>query len=312
MSNLKIQENINLAPLTTFKIGGRAKFFVEVSEEEELMGAIEWAEDNKQEFFILAGGSNVLIQDKGIDGLVIKINNQDLVIEDNKIKCGAGVNLGVLVNKATENNLTGLEWAIGIPGTVGGAVRGNAGAFGESISGNIEIVEFFDLDKKTFSIIKNKDCGFKYRYSVFKENEDKLIWNTIIELKKGKEDDINNLVSKNIEYRKNQPKLPSAGSIFKNIEIEKLKEYNNNLANKAIDDKKVKGGMVGSGWVIDQLGIKGKVIGGAMISQEHANFIVNNDKATTEDVVMLISYIKQQARDELKVQLQEEIQYLGF
>ena len=124
---------------------------------------------------------------------------------------------------------------------------------------------------------------------------------------------INKLIGEYARFRgQSQPKLPSAGSVFKNLEIANLRQDNASLANMAEQEKKVKNGMIGAGWLIELAGLKGKTINGAKVSLEHANFIVNTGKATSDDVVMLISYIKQQVRNKFKTQLQEEVQYLGF
>jgi len=328
MIQSKIKQNIPLAPLTTFKIGGPAKFFIEVKTKDELLEALAWAKKNKQPFFILAGGSNVLINDKGVDGLVIKVCNKNITVRGERIECGAGVNLIKAVRLAVSNNLTGIEWAIGIPGTVGGAIRGNAGAYGHCMQELVETVEVFNpakAGKKKFMQFSNKDCQFAYKESVFKftpldrknyltgQDSNLLIWQIILKLKKGNASNINELINKYLKHRdQTQPKLPSAGCVFKNVEFANLRECNANLANEAEEAGIVKGGKVGAGWLIDKLDLKGKTIGGAKISLEHANFIVNTGKATAEDVIMLISFIKQQVRDKFGVQLQEEVQYLGF
>ncbi|MCX6796084.1 MAG: FAD-binding protein, partial [Candidatus Falkowbacteria bacterium] len=131
----KIQKNISLAPLTTFKIGGIAKFFIEVKSKEELIEAINWAKSQKIDFFILGGGSNILVNDKKIiDKLIIKINYKKLSIENNLLISGAGADLNRVVQTAIKEKLTSLEWALGIPGTIGGAVRGNASAFKSAMS----------------------------------------------------------------------------------------------------------------------------------------------------------------------------------
>ncbi len=316
MINLKIQNNIPLAPLTTFKIGGPAKYFVEIETKEELAAAFDWARENKEPVFILAGGSNVLINDKGADGLVLRICNSGIKVTGQRLDCGAGANLMAAARTAISENLTGLEWAIGIPGTVGGAVRGNAGAHGKSMSGAVETVTVFDTKKKKFFIFSNKDCRFDYKESVFKGDnggQSRLIWQVIIKLEKGDAVSIKELSDKYLKYRRQtQPKLPSAGCVFKNLAIADLRGCNENLANEALAAGAVKDGKVGAGWLIDKLELKGKAIGGAKISLEHANFIVNTGKAAAEDVAMLISFIKQQVRDKYNIQLREEVQYMGF
>ncbi|MDP3043066.1 MAG: UDP-N-acetylmuramate dehydrogenase [bacterium] len=316
MFDSKIQQNIPLAPLTTFKIGGPAKYFVETETKEELAAAFDWARENKEPVFVLAGGSNVLINDKGADGLVVKICNSGIKVMGQRLDCGAGAGLMAAARMAINENLTGLEWAIGIPGTVGGAVRGNAGAYGKSISGAVETVTVFDAKKKKFFIFSNKDCRFNYKESVFKGDngeQSRLIWQVIIKLENGNAAEIKELSEKYLKYREQtQPKLPSAGCVFKNLLIANLREFNATLANEALETGAGKDDKVGAGWLIDKLGLKGKTIGGAKISLEHANFIVNTGKATAEDVVALISFIKQQARDKFGVQLREEVEYLGF
>lgn len=311
----KIQENISLAPFSTFKIGGPAEFFVEVEEKEELEEATKWAKEKKKKFFILGGGSNVLISDKGVDGLVIKLLNNEIKIKGERIECGAGASLAKAASAAIAENLSGLEWAIGIPGaTVGGAVRGNAEAFEVGMGDIVETAEALDMKSRKFKIFSNRDCGFSYRESVFKENENLIIWRIVLKLKKERQDEIQKLVKKSIEHRTGKyPKLPSAGSVFKNIPAKIFRETNPILYEKIMEEGKItRQGNIGAGLLIDVLGLKGKTIGGAKISLEHANFIVNTGKAKAEDIIILISFIKQQVRDRLKIQLQEEIRYLGF
>jgi len=310
----KIKQNINLAPFTTFKIGGPAKFFIEVNLKEELAEVYEWAKENKQEIFILGGGSNILINNKGVDGLVVKIDNNDIAVHGERLDCGAGASLTRTVSLAASSNLSGLEWAAGIPGaTIGGAVAGNAGAFGSSISGIIETVAVFNIKKKRLETFSNKDCRFNYRESIFKNNFIYLIWQVVLKMRPGEEGEIEKLMAKYLEFRDNrQPKLPSAGSVFKNLAVADLRKDNANLADLANNEGKIKNGMVGAAWLIEMAGLKGKTIGGAKVSLEHANFIINTGRATSTDVAMLISYIKQQIRNRFKVQLREEVRYLGF
>lgn len=310
----KIQKNIPLAPLTTFRIGGMAKFFIEARDKDELSEAVEWAHEKKEKIFILAGGSNILINDNGIDGLVIKISNKELKAADEQIECGAGLELAKAVKIADDNGLTGLEWAAGIPGTIGGAVRGNAGAFGSSIGDSVKEVEIFDSVKMEFGKLDNKACVFDYRESIFKkDNGLKIIWRVCLSLKTGSRKKIKEKMREYVKRRAgSQPKAASAGSFFKNLTFADLREFNAKLAGAAEEEGKVKKGMVGAGWIIEKIGLKGKTIGGAKISDEHANFIINAGEATAGDVIMLASYIKQQARDKLGVQLKEEIRYMGF
>lgn len=313
MIKSKIKENVSLASMTSFKIGGIARYFVEISSKEELPEIFDWITENKLEYILFSGGTNVLINDNEFKGIVIKIANKGVDLKGERIEAGAGAEFSQVVRKAVSADMTGLEWAVGIPGSLGGAVRGNAGAFGLYISDSVETVEVFNIKKGKFEMFSTKDCVFDYRESVFKKDKDLLIWKIILKLKKGDPARIKDDITRYIEYRnKTQPKLPSAGCIFKNVPFEVLKNGNLNLAKAAEKENVVKGGKVGAGWIIDRLGLKGKTIGGTKISLEHASFIVNTGGAKAEEVVMMISYIKQQVRDEFGVQLQEEIEYLGF
>lgn len=310
----KISQAVPLAQLSTFKIGGNAKYFIAVKEKEELAGAVRWAEEKKEKVFILAGGSNLLIKEPIVDGLVIKIGNNSSKVMGDRIECGAGAGLAKIASLAIANNLTGLEWSVGIPGaTVGGAVRGNAEAFGVAMSDIAENIEILDRKKLNFATLSNRECRFSYRQSVFKECEDYIIWSIIFKLKKEKPEIIQGLVRKSVDFRANKyPKLPSAGSVFKNVPIKEVKNINPSLSEEAMERSTARLENIGAGFIIDKLGLKGKKIGGAKVSLEHANHIVNTGNATASDVAMLICYIKQQVRDKFGIQLQEEIEYFGF
>lgn len=322
--NIDIQKNISLAPYTTFKIGGPVKFFVEVCDKNKLVDALQWAKDNRLEIFVLGGGSNLLVSDKGFDGLIIRVHNTKYEIQNNfddnedyvSIKCGAGVNLSALALDLSKNNLSGLEWSVGIPrATVGGAIRGNAEAFNVAIGDLVREVEVFNIIENKFKFLDKDECKFDYRESIFKKNKDYLIWSAILKLKKANRNAIDNLIKKSIDHRqKKYPKMPNAGSVFKNtISFEELKKHNKELADYILRSGIVSRlGNVATGFLIDELGLKGKKIGGAKISEKHANFIVNTGNATAEDIIMLMSLIKQKVRDNFGIQLEEEIQTIGF
>jgi UDP-N-acetylmuramate dehydrogenase len=311
---LKIKSNVPLAPYTTFKIGGPAKFFCEVKTKAELKKATAFAEKNKEKIFIIGGGSNLLVNDAGVNGLIIKFSNNGVKIVKNILTAGAGASLADALKAATLKGLSGLEWTAGIPrATIGGGVRGNAGAFGASMGDCVSEVQAYDLKKNKFIKLARAECRFKYRESIFKEEENYLIWEVKLELKKYDPEKIKNWIMENLKLRKNTPAMPSAGSAFKNILLEEIEKANPELAKRLNRMDAVKFGKVGAGLIIDKiLDLKGKTIGGAKISEEHGNFIVNTGKATAEDIITLISFIKQQCRDKLGLDLQEEIQYLGF
>lgn len=308
---MKIQEKILLKDYSTFKIGGPAKHFVEVEKIEDLKKAIQWAKENKEKFMILGGGSNLLFSDQGFNGLVIKLQNKKLELKkETEIVCQAGVALNQLVNFSVEKGLTGLEWAAGIPGTVGGAVRGNAGAFGFEMKDIIKEVIYFNLEKLEKEKCNNNECKFDYRESVFKEFDHKVIWEVVFELKKGDKKKIQEEASKIIQQRgEKHPCLMSngsAGSIFKNPVV------GQNIIDNFEKEKGVKckgeTKQVPAGWLIDMCDLKDMRVGGVKVSEKQANFIVNDQNGTANDVVILISLIKQKVRNTFGVQLEEEIE----
>lgn len=321
-----IQKNIPLALHTTFKIGGVARFFVEAKKEEEIIEALKFAREKKLPVFVLGGGSNVLISDKGFDGLAIKIRNTKYEVRDTKIECGAGCLLSKIVNESVKAGLTGLEWAAGIPGTIGGAVRGNAGAFGSNmgaIVARVSVLEISNIQypisnknpksKKSLSVKSYvlRDCKFSYRDSIFKKNPNLIIFSATLKLKKGDRQKSEKLIKEILAKRKiTQPTdFPSPGSFFKNPvvnDIKLIKQFETDTGQKIKDDK------IPAPYLIEEAGLKGKKIGGAQVSEKHANFIVNAGNATAENVVMLAAIIKTRVRNKFGIQLQEEVQMVGF
>lgn len=310
---LNIQKNISLALHTTFRIGGLAKYFVEVNSETELLEAIKYAKDNNLEFFILGGGSNLLVSDNGFDGIVIKcrIKNYEIQITSGVIKAGSGVFLSKTVKDSIENSLTGMEWAFGIPGTIGGAIRGNAGAFGGEMAEVVESVKVFDANDSEIKIFNKNDCVYTYRNSIFKQNRNLIILSAVLNLAAGNKDESQKKSQEIIRQRiAKQPQgMASAGSFFVNPVVDNSKLIAEFEQERGI---KSKGNKIPAGWLIEKADLKGKKMGGAMISDIHPNYIVNTGLATAEDVIMLTSFIKQQVRDKFGIELKEEVQYLGF
>jgi UDP-N-acetylmuramate dehydrogenase len=309
---INIKEKVPLSDFTSFHLGGPARYFMEVKNKNDLEEALEFIKKEKVDWFILGGGSNLLVSDQGFNGLVIKINNQKVEIQGTKIIAGAGLLLSEAVSLAGKNNLSGLEWAMGIPGTLGGAIFGNAGAYGSSISDNIEKVEVVDSSREKFSwkSYSSGDCQFAYRNSIFKQRKELIIFSVVFSLVLGKTEEIADKMKKIIQARIGKlPQDPSAGSFFKNPQVKNQKvlaEFEKDQGIKSPDGK------IPAGWLIDQLGLCGKKIGGAMVSAEHSNFIINTGGAKAEDVIILASLIKQKVRNHFGVQLEEEVQSIGF
>jgi len=289
-----LKKNFPLKNSTTFKIGGKAKYFLEAQSQEEIIEAIKWAQQKKLPFFVLGGGSNVLIGDKKYKGVVIQAKNQDIKIENENndfkiIEANAGVFLAKLVGVALKNNLTGMEWAIGIPGTLGGAIYGNAGSFENSMQNSIEEVKVFLIDSQETKIFKKEECNFGYRDSIFKNNKNLIILSAKIKLFLASHTEIENKMNEFfLQKKKSQPlECYSAGSVFKNP-----------VGFLAWD-------------LIEKAGFRGKQIGKAQVSNKHSNFIVNVGLAKAKDVKKLIKKIKKQVKKKFGVILEEEIKYLN-
>ncbi len=309
-----IKKDILLGKYTTFGLGGKADFFLETDNIEELKTALSFFSKNEIPFFILGGGSNLLISDNGYRGVVIKIKNKELIPKNEKtITVDAGVPLGKLLYFSISHSLSGLEWSAGIPGTVGGAIRGNAGAFGRSMADNIKTVEVIDIRNGKIKRLKNKECKFNYRESIFKKNSQLIILKAEIFLDKKEKDEIEKQSKEYLNYRKErQPQGNSAGSVFKNYKIKNKKEKDHLISKNPDIEKVIKDDIIPSAFLIDKCGFKGKKIGRVMVSLIHANFIINLGRGKSEDVVKLIYLIKKEVSDKFDVILEEEIQYLGF
>lgn len=303
-----IQENIPLAPLTTFKIGGPARFFVEVNKAEEIIQAKKWAREKNLPILIFGGGSNVLINDKGFSGLVIRIIKGGWNINGNQIEAGASVYMVALAFMASQNGLRGLEWAGGLPGTLGGAIRGNAGAFRFEISQNIKSVEV--LRGEQVVQLQPEDCGFGYRASLFKNKlKDDIILSARLELVNGDAKKSEKQLQEFLTHRAaHQPPHPSAGCVFKNfsfLDDADIMEIKNIVPAEFLKYKKIP-----AAWLVEQSGMKGAQIGQARVSLTHANFIVNLDEAKAADVLTLIRQIKEKVYNKFHIKLEEEAQII--
>ena len=214
------RQNVLLAPYTTYKIGGEARYFFAAKTKEDLKTAVEVAYSFKLPIFILGGGSNLLISDTGFNGLVVKISMNKKELAGNIIYCEAGAMLGNLTGFCLEHSLTGFEWSAGIPGTVGGAIYGNAQAFGTKISHAIKEVEYFDIKAKKFKTASKEQCKFTLKNSIFKRNKNLIITSAILEFKEGDKKLIKEKIQEFLSHRKNGHPIefPSAGSVFVNPE----------------------------------------------------------------------------------------------
>jgi len=280
---------ILLAPLTSFKIGGPADYFFVAKNKKGLIKAVKWAQKEDCLFFILGRGTNLLISDNGFPGLVIKCAFSKISFSSKKIEVEAGVPLAQILQFSIKNNLTGLEWLVGIPGSIGGAIYNNVGAFGHSIEEIVKKIKFLNIKNFEIKTISDADCDFRYRQSIFKKHKELIILSAELKLGKGKKEEIRKKIKEYLnQRRKTQPLGLSAGCIFKNLPS------------------------LSAGWLIEQCSLKGFQLGEAEISKQHANFIINHGKATAKQVRSLIDFIKQKVKMKFGLNLEEEIEYLGF
>lgn len=287
---MKVKTNEPMRNHTTWRIGGPAELLVQPESIAELQQVLAEARQAQRPLYVIGGGSNLLVADEGLAGTVIKLGGglRRLEITGQTVIAEAGVPLPLLARTAAEQQLSGLEFAAGIPGTVGGAVVMNAGAYQSRMSDVVTQVTCCDRSGALLTL-EAEQCGFAYRNSRFKQRRDLLVVSVQMELTPGKKEDILAQMQKNTAARKaKQPvEYPSAGSIFKNPPQD------------------------AAGRLIELVGAKGWRQGGAMVSEKHSNFIVNTGAATCEDVLQLVKRVKQAVLEQTGVQLEEEILLLG-
>lgn len=313
-----VKQNVELKNYSTFRIGGVAKYFFAAQNEIQLKIAIQKALDLKINFRILGGGSNTLIGTNGFDGLIIVYKNNQTINDFNPVElngeffveAAADWPLHFLLEQATICGLSGMEWAVGIPGTVGGAVNGNAGAFGTEIGDLIlgaQVLEIKNnfINEKFFT---PEECDFTYRQSIFKINPNLIILSARIKLKKDDVVKIKKQIDDNLAHRQGKhPKGFSIGSIFKNYKGEVSKEV---LDKYPLLVEQMKKGSISAGYLIDQCGLRGHEINGAKVSEEHANFIVNEGEATSQDVLALICLIENEVKSKFGIELEKEVKVI--
>ena len=314
---MKIQKNVKLAPFTTYRIGGPAKYFIVVKTEEDIREALSWARSNNVPYFILGGGSNLLVADEGYNGLVISLQNNNFIFKDDRLIADAGTTIHDLVTNSVEREFSGLEWAGGLPGQLGGAIRGNANCFGGHMHDVIKKVRIM-LPDGSIKIFSKRQCKFSQKNSIFKQKSEYIILSAELKFKKGNKNKLQERVNYCVNWRaKNQPKKHgTCGSVFTRV---LLKDLPKDFFDKHPDTKEAVKGIgkqkfqeLGTGYLIDRgLGLKGMRIGGAMVSYKHANFVVNVKNAKAEHILIMNSLIKSRVMNKYGIILEEEVHYLN-
>ena len=288
-ANILFEENVDGKRLCSFHVGGNVRLVVRPQNGAELQQLCAYLSKHKIKNIILGRGSNVVFSDGDYDGVVVLLNEiNTLELHDNQIIAGAGVSMLKLASFAQQNGLTGLEFAHGIPGSVGGGVYMNAGAYGGEISQVLSSCYILDKSQGSLFAIMGEQCNFSYRHSIFMENKDWIVLCATFELQKGNTDEIK---AKMDEYRAkrqaSQPlEYPSAGSTFKRPE--------GHFAGKLIED----------------CGLKGYTVGGAQVSEKHAGFVINRGGATCDDIKKLVEHIQNTVKEKFNVSLECEMEFI--
>ncbi len=308
-------ENEPMAKHASWRVGGMARLYAVAPSSEQLIKAVEAAEASGIPWYVLGGGSNILVSDDGFQGVVIQAGNRSVTLKEGTIMAESGAITAFVARQSVDAGLTGFEWAVGLPGTIGGAVYSDAGCFGGEMRDCVVSVDAYRVSDRKRLRLSREECDFGYRESRFKR-ERHLIFGCELALKKSpdvaaskaKLDDI-------MRQRKEKQPLgaSSAGSVFKNFDfssdddLKTLRQKVDTIPEQMLAQKRL-----GAGWLIEQVGMKGFRVGAVEVSDKHGNFFVNRGNARAQDILALISIVKMKVRDELGIELQEEVQYLGF
>lgn len=295
--NQKVLQNHPLSTHTYMKVGGPAKFCLTATTSKELIESVKAALSDNIPFMVLGGGSNILFQDDGFQGLVILNRTHDISSDQkhHRITADSGVIVNQLVNQSIQQSLAGLEEFLGIPGTVGGAVYNNSHHLKHLMGDYIDSVEALDTSGKLITL-SNQQCKFAYDYSIFQDNGFAIISATF-QLKPGDKDTLYDKAKAALKRRRDTQPLesPSSGCMFKNIGEANAKMHNTPNQTTA------------AGYLIDKAGLKGLKVGGASVSQKHANFIVNDGSASSKDVINLSNQVIQKIKQKYGVTLEREV-----
>ena len=284
-SNIFVDEPMNKH--TSFKVGGKAYLFVKVYSVEEIKSVLKISSENSIPLFVLGNGTNILVKDEGFRGIILQNKLEEININGTEVIVGSGVKNAVLYKKLIDNSLAGFEFASGIPGTIGGAIKMNAGAYGGEMKDIVSEVTYLDYQGKVCTI-NNSECEFEYRHSRFFD-EQAIILEVKLKLEKGDKSEIEEKVKELLAQRKEKQPLeyPNAGSTFKRGE-----------------------GFI-TAKLIDECGLKGYSIGGAQVSEKHAGFIINKNNATSEDIINLIEYVQRIVKEKTGKNIKLEIEIIG-
>jgi UDP-N-acetylmuramate dehydrogenase len=306
--NLTVSMDAPLARYTRFGIGGPADIYAETADIEAFLCALATARSSDLDCMVMGGGTNLIVSDEGYRGIMLRFIARAITAQDQRVTADAGAELQELVDFTTAGGLKGLETLAGIPGSVGAAVYGNAGAYGHAISERVRLVRFFDGER--VREIDNEGCQFRYRESIFKRNKHWIIFSTVLEMDRGDAAGLQKAAAEIVRVRNEKfpVTMKCAGSIFKNFLLAELPPSVATQVPAAV----VREGKVPAAYFLEQVGAKGIERGDIHVAAYHANLIYNSGSGTAADLCALIAELKGRVRRRFGVELEEEVQYVGF
>jgi UDP-N-acetylmuramate dehydrogenase len=308
---MKIEKNVLMSEKTRLKVGGPADFFAEARDIEGLIEALKYSRQNNIPFMVIGEGTNLLVSDSGIRGLVVKIcfSGYKLVENNAFVTASAGTNLMDMIGELAERGVAGMEKMYGIPGTVGAAVYGNVGAYGQETKDSLVSVRYWDGEKAV--LINNQECAFGYRTSIFKQCKDWIVLEAMFQFSEGDRNALKKTIAEISSVRDSKyPKgLACPGSFFKNIELSRLSSSQLESIKPFLE--KVKGNKLAAGVLLEAVGAKGMGVNGAKVASYHGNLIYNDKTAKASDVAALAGQLKHLVLEKYGIMLEPEVQYVG-
>jgi UDP-N-acetylmuramate dehydrogenase len=308
ITNVQVSVGAPLARYTRFGLGGPADIYAETDRVPSFVEALEVARSSGLPYTVMGGGTNLVVSDEGFRGIVLRFTASGIAAAGNRLAADAGAELQQVVDFAIDRGLGGLETLAGIPGSLGAAVYGNAGAYGRSISDTVDRVTFFDGQR--VRVFGNEECQFHYRESVFKRNKEWVVFSSELTLAPGDPAQLRRtadeiLASRNAKF---PPTMKCAGSVFKNLLAAELPP----AVAERVPPAVIREGKIPAAWFLEQAGAKGLARGGIHVAEYHANLIYNDGAGTARELCELVAELKARVRERFGLELEEEVQYVGF
>lgn len=308
IDGLRVLPAAQLRDHTRFRLGGPCRFLADAQTPHAFESAYRILDASGLRWTSIGAGTNLIVNDEGYPGAILRYSAADISADGNIVTVAAGAELNALIDFANDSGLAGMESMAGIPGWVGAAIYGNAGAYGQSIHQRVASVQYFD--GKAVREWTNEVCGFRYRHSRFKEHKDFQILSARLHFENG-DREAQQAKSKQIRATRDAkfpPSMACAGSIFKNFLLSELPER----ARAAVPANKVIEGKVPAGWFLEEVGAKGLQVGGIRVADYHANLLYNTGDGTTANLLELVAELKNRVKAKFDLTIEEEVQYLGF